>query len=54
MQGLAIAGRRRILSWLTGLVSRTRVSVFHRRRFDGDAARFREDAAHLAAELSVP
>ena len=52
-QGAVIAGRRRILQWLTGLVPHTRVSVFHRRRFDGDAARFHEDAAHLAAELSA-
>ena len=52
--GAAIAGRRRILRWLTDLVPHTRVSVFHRRRFDGDAARFHEDAAHLVAELSAP
>ena len=52
--GAAIVGRRRILRWLTGVVSHTRVSVFHRRRFDGDAAWFHEDAAHLAAELSAP
>ena len=52
--GAAIAGRRRILRWLTGVVSHTRVSVFHRQRFDGDAAWFHEDAAHLAAELSAP
>ena len=51
--GAAIAGRRRILRWLTDLVPHTRVSVFHRRRFDGDAARFHEDVAHLAAELSA-
>ena len=51
--GAAIAGRRRILRWLTGVVPHTRVSVFHRRRFDGDAAWFHEDAAHLAAELSA-
>ena len=51
--GAVIAGRRRILQWLTALVSHTRVSVFHRRRFDGDAAWFHEDAAHLAAELSA-
>ena len=53
-QGAAIAGRRRILQWLAALVTHTRVSVFHRRRFDGDAAWFHEDAAHLAAELSAP
>ena len=50
--GAAIVGRRRILQWLTGVVPHTRVSVFHRRRFDRDAARFHEDAAHLAADLS--
>ena len=53
-QGAAIAGRRRILRWLAGVVPHTRVSEFHRRRFDGDTAWFHEDAAHLAAELSVP
>ena len=53
-QGAAIVGRRRILRWLAGVVPHTRVSVFHRRRFDGDAAWFHEDAAHLAAELSAP
>ena len=53
-QGAAIAGRRRILRWLAGLIPHTRVSVFHRRRFHGDAAWFHEDAAHLAAELSAP
>ena len=52
-QGVSIAGRRRILRWLTDLALHTRVSVFHRRRFDGDAARFHEDTAHLAAELSA-
>ena len=52
--GAAIVGRRRILQWLAGVVPHTRVSVFHRRRFDGDAAWFHEDAAHLAAELSAP
>ena len=52
--GAAIAGRWRLLQWLTDLVPHTRVSVFHRRRFDGDAARFHEDAAYLAAELSAP
>ena len=52
--GAVIAGRWRIRRWLTDLVSHTRVSVFHRRRFDGDAAWFHEDAAHLAAELSAP
>ena len=51
--GAAIAGRRRILQWLADLVLHTRVSVFHRRRFDGNAAWFHEDAAHLAAELAV-
>ena len=53
-QGAAIAGRRRILRWLAGVVPHTRVSTFQRRRFDGDAAWFHEDAAHLAAELSAP
>ena len=53
-QGAAIAGRRRILRWLAGMVPHTRVSVFHRRRFDGDTAWFHEDAAHLVAELSAP
>ena len=52
--GAVIAGRRRILQWLAALVTHTRVSVFHRRRFDGDAAWFHEDVAHLAAELSAP
>ena len=52
--GAAIAGRRRVLQWLAGLIPHTRVSVFHRRRFSGDAAWFHEDAAHLAAELSAP
>ena len=52
--GAPIAGRRRILQWLTALVSHTRVSTFHRRRFDGDAAWFHEDAAHLMADLSAP
>ena len=51
-QGAAIVGRRRILQWLAGMVPHTRVSTFHRRRFDGDAAWFHEDAAHLAADLS--
>ena len=51
-QGAAIAGRRRILQWLTRMVPHTRVFVFHRRRFDGDAAWFHEDTAHLAAGLS--
>ena len=50
--GVAIAGRRRILRWLTDVVPHTRVSVFQRRRFDGDEAWFHEDAAHLAADLS--
>ena len=50
--GAAIVGRRRILQWLTVLVSHTRVSTFHRRRFHGDAAWFHEDTAHLAADLS--
>ena len=53
-QGAAIAGRRRILQWLSGVVPHTRVSKFQRRRFDGDTAWFHEDAAHLAAELSAP
>ena len=53
-QGAAIVGRRRILRWLAGVVPHTRVSVFHRRRFDGDAAWFHEDAAHLVADLSAP
>ena len=53
-QGAAIAGRRRILRWLAGLIPHTRVSTFHRRQFSGDAAWFHEDAAHLAAELSAP
>ena len=53
-QGAAIAGRRRILRWLAGLIPHTRVSVFHRRRFEENAAQFHEDAAHLAAELSAP
>ena len=53
-QGAAIAGRRRILQWLAGMVPRTRVSTFHRRRFYGDAAWFHEDAAHLVADLSAP
>ena len=50
--GAAIAGRRRVLQWLAGMIPHTRVSVFHRRRFSGDTAWFHEDAAHLAAELS--
>ena len=54
VQGAAIAGRRRILQWLSGVVPHMRVSKFHRRRFDGDTAWFHEDAAHLVAELSVP
>ena len=53
-QGAAIAGRRRILRWLADVVPHTRVSTFHRRRFDGDAAWFHEDAAHLVADLSAP
>ena len=53
-QGAAIAGCRRILRWLTDLALHTRVSVFHRRRFDGDAAWFHEDAAYLATALSAP
>ena len=52
-QGAAIAGRRRILRWLAGLIPHTRVSTFHRRRVHGDAAWFHEDAAHLAADLSA-
>ena len=53
-RGAAIAGRRRILQWLAGMIPHTRVSAFHRRRFSGDAAWFHEDAARLAAELSAP
>ena len=52
--GAAVAGRRRILRWLAGLIPHTRVFTFHRRRFSGDAAWFHEDAAHLATELSAP
>ena len=53
-QGAAIAGRRRILRWLAGLIPHARVSTFHRRRFSGDTAWFHEDMAHLAADLSAP
>ena len=52
--GAVIVWPRRILQWLAGVVSHTRVSVFHRRRFGGDAAWFHEDVTHLAADLSAP
>ena len=50
-QGAAIAGRRRILRWLAGMLPYIQVSVFRYRRFHGEAAWFHEDAAHLAADL---
>ena len=52
--GAEIAGSRRILRGLAGLIPHIRVSVFCRRRFHGGAAWFHEDTAHLAADLSAP